>query len=99
MKYVPFITTIIDDEFGTQVHTEYDDETLFDTYDEAVDALDEIMDESDGTFGILGIENGKVVDQWNHGTAEENDEDDYYEDYDDLEIGFNPYMGCYDYDC
>ena len=22
-----------------------------------------------------------------------------YEDATDLEIGFNPYMGCYDYDC
>lgn len=26
-------------------------------------------------------------------------EDDYYEDSDNLEMGFNPYMGCYDYDC
>ena len=22
-----------------------------------------------------------------------------YEDWDDLDCGFNPYMGCYDYDC
>lgn len=31
--------------------------------------------------------------------AEEPDED--YEDYEnyDLECGFNPYEGCYDYDC
>lgn len=39
------------------------------------------------------------------------DEDDFNEDWeddfdfddleepDDLELGFNPYMGCYDYDC
>ena len=26
-------------------------------------------------------------------------EDDSYENWDDLECGFNPYMGCYDYDC
>lgn len=25
-------------------------------------------------------------------------EEEYYEDY-DLEMGFNPYEGCYDYDC
>ena len=24
---------------------------------------------------------------------------DYYEDQDQLEMGFNPYMGTYDYDC
>ena len=22
-----------------------------------------------------------------------------YEDWDDLDCGYNPYMGCYDYDC
>lgn len=26
-------------------------------------------------------------------------EDDYYEDWDDLEMGFDPYMGCYSDDC
>lgn len=32
--------------------------------------------------------------------AEDDDEDDYdYDEPSDLEIGFNPYMGCYDYDC
>ena len=32
---------------------------------------------------------------------EEEDEDDldYDYDYDYDEVGFNPYMGCYDYDC
>ena len=30
----------------------------------------------------------------------EDDDDDYdYDEPSDLEIGFNPYMGCYDYDC
>ena len=27
------------------------------------------------------------------------EEDDYYEDDDDLECGFDPYAGCYTYDC
>lgn len=29
---------------------------------------------------------------------EDDVEEEYYEDY-DLEMGFNPYEGCYDYDC
>ena len=28
---------------------------------------------------------------------EDFDEEDYFDDYD--EVGFNPYMGCYDFDC
>ena len=28
----------------------------------------------------------------------EEDEDEIYDDYAD-ELGFNPYMGCYDFDC
>jgi hypothetical protein len=27
------------------------------------------------------------------------DSDDYYEDWDNLEMGFDPYMGCYSDDC
>jgi hypothetical protein len=27
------------------------------------------------------------------------DYDDYYEDWDNLETGFDPYMGCYSDDC
>ena len=26
-------------------------------------------------------------------------EDEYYEDWDNLECGFDPYMGCYSDDC
>ena len=29
--------------------------------------------------------------------GDDEDDDEYYDDYD--ECGFNPYMGCYDYDC
>lgn len=40
--------------------------------------------------------------EWSHcyddiDIIEDVDEDEYYDDYD--ECGFNPYMGCYDYDC
>lgn len=31
--------------------------------------------------------------------AEEYPEDDYYEDWDNLEMGFDPYAGCYTDDC
>ena len=101
MKYVPFITTCIDDAFGTQVHTEYDSDNLFDTYEEACDALDEIADESEGLYGIFAInEEGNIAHQYNHGNVNDEEEDDSF-DYDDdsIEMGFNPYMGCYDFDC
>lgn len=30
----------------------------------------------------------------------EDDFDEYYHDHDEFyEVGFNPYMGCYDFDC
>ena len=32
-------------------------------------------------------------------TDEDEDEEYDYEDSYDLEIGYNPYMGCYDFDC
>lgn len=31
--------------------------------------------------------------------VEEYPEYDYYEDWDNLEMGFDPYMGCYSDDC
>lgn len=31
--------------------------------------------------------------------AEDSYLDSYWEDQTDLECGFNPYMGCYDWDC
>ena len=109
MKYVPFITTCIDDAFGTQVHTEYDSDNLFDTYEEACDALDEIADESEGLYGIFAIdEEGNIAHQYNHGNKSDDEadieaHDEFFDcfdcDRDDLEMGFNPYMGCYDFDC
>lgn len=97
MKYVPYITTRIDDEFGVQTLEEYDDTNLFDTYEEAEAELDKIMSESDGPFGIFAIENGEIAHRYNCGPDDDDDCFDF--DSDDLEMGFNPYMGCYDYDC
>jgi hypothetical protein len=37
----------------------------------------------------------EVYDYWD----EDYPEDDYYEDWDNLEMGFDPYMGCYSDDC
>ena len=34
-----------------------------------------------------------------HGDYDDYPEDDYYEDWDNLEMGFDPYMGCYSDDC
>ena len=31
--------------------------------------------------------------------AEEDEDEDKIPDYYDDELGFNPYMGCYDFDC
>lgn len=36
---------------------------------------------------------------WTNGMDEDYPEDDYYEDWDNLEMGFDPYMGCYSDDC
>jgi len=96
MKYVPFTTAYIDDEFGVQHVVEYDEDTMYDTYEEAENALDEIMEQSDGGYGVLAIENGEIVHRYNCG--EDDGECDYDEPW-DLEVGFNPYMGCYDFDC
>jgi len=40
-----------------------------------------------------------VEDEYFESLEEEDfeDEDEYIDDYD--ECGYNPYMGCYDYDC
>ena len=34
---------------------------------------------------------------WELTSTEESSDEDYFDDYD--EVGFNPYMGCYDFDC
>ena len=44
------------------------------------------------------------VDYWDDYDAsmpdpEDYPESDYYEDWDNIEMGFDPYMGCYSDDC
>ena len=47
-------------------------------------------------LAVLDMETGEVL--WNAADAQEyEDYEDYEPDYD--ECGFNPYMGCYDFDC
>lgn len=41
---------------------------------------------------VMDMDTGEIL--WNI-----EDEDEYYPDDWDDEVGFNPYEGCYDYDC
>ena len=36
---------------------------------------------------------------WNDMFSDEDEDEDYFPEPGDLEDGFNPYMGCYDFDC
>lgn len=36
---------------------------------------------------------------WEDMFDDEDEDEEYYSEPDDLEMGFNPYMGCYDFDC
>lgn len=36
---------------------------------------------------------------WDDMFSEEDEDEDYFPEPGDLEDGFNPYMGCYDFDC
>lgn len=64
--------------------------TTFDVFYEDDDAIVETRD----------ISRNDYVEYSEYAEDAEDDEDDYdYDEPSDLEIGFNPYMGCYDYDC
>lgn len=139
MKYIPFTTWQIE---GSTVE-EYDDEKVYDTLDDALDALTHEVENSDSYTGvyvyddnmnrikvlcsdydfIVSSEGYRIFDEEEARAIRERedeyflmlneeehdddsddddarDEDDY--DYDeplDIEVGFNPYMGDYDYDC
>ena len=59
-------------------------------YDEMMDAMvEEMRDYDDDAFeqDLVEFYRGDY------------DPDDYYEDWDNLEVGFDPYMGCYSDDC
>ena len=92
-KYVPYITVLVDDEYGVQRHTEYDSDNMFDTYEEALEELEEVKEESDDEYGILEIEDGEIVKQWVESEEDYNEPDDRF-----LEVDFNPYSGQYEYD-
>ena len=70
------------------------------TLKEATDFIEYKMGEdlSILSANIYDAETGEIVatvERDNEDFAD--DEEDFVDDYD--EIGFNPYMGCYDYDC
>lgn len=99
--------TINFENYGKFVISLYYDDDTMDTYEgngegytlkEAADFISTNMENGFSVISadIVDAETGEVVAII---TREDEDvEEDYYEpDYD--ECGFNPYMGCYDYDC
>ncbi len=98
-KYVPFTTVCIDDERGSNWLTEYDEDEYYTSIKDAECALEEMKVDSDGAYGLFVYEGDKRVDEIIYSGDDDYPEDDYYEDWDNLEVGFNPYMGCYDFDC
>ena len=72
---------------------------VFAGYDEWNEGLEQTVfdDYQDMAFEALSPEDGDEVDE-PLADGEDDDEDfDYEPDYD--ECGFNPYLGCYDFDC
>ena len=56
----------------------------------------------DDPASLSDDERTEMVARFDHLADEVEDdypEDDYYEDWDNLEMGFDPYMGCYSDDC
>ena len=49
-------------------------------------------------YEINSAEYEKALEILREIAEEDEDEDEIPDDYDD-EMGFNPYMGCYDFDC
>lgn len=49
-------------------------------------------------YEIHGAEYEETLEILREIAEEDEDEDEIVYDYDD-ELGFNPYMGCYDFDC
>lgn len=66
----------------------------FVSLDDATNYVEDRWCEGDhDTATICSGETGEVLMEF----EDDFDEDDYEPDYD--ECGFNPYMGCYDFDC
>ena len=49
-------------------------------------------------YEINSAEYEEALEIFREIAEEDEDEDEIYDDYND-ELGFNPYMGCYDFDC
>lgn len=70
--------------------------------EDAVNYIDGRWNEGNNdTATICSGETGEVFMEFKDDEVDEYYPDDYYEDYepDYDECGFNPYMGCYDFDC
>lgn len=73
----------------------YDEEYLIDTYEHALEFTLLLVECADETEKAM-LEETYFHEQYE---LEEGGHYEDYEDWDDLDCGYNPYMGCYDYDC
>lgn len=58
-----------------------------------------IMADSEEGQELLKRKNRELSEDKESDLEDEFDDSDYCDEPSDLELGFNPYMGCYDYDC
>lgn len=66
-------------------------EASWDVYEKAVS----FCEMTDSKCDLVDAQTGEVIDWYD---PEEEDED-YFPEDSDLEMGFNPYLGAYDFDC
>ena len=85
--------------YDDDTHSVYDGQGEGYTLKEAADFISENMENGFSVISadIVDFETGEIVASLEREEPEEEDWYDYRDDYD--EIGFNPYMGCYDFDC
>lgn len=76
-------------EFANKVESDARLSDLIDRYDTDTESLtdEELTEMVNRSAEIADEDEGIYPD------------DDYYEDWDNLEMGFDPYMGCYSDDC
>lgn len=67
--------------------------------DHFFNVISDMAEESTGVF-LVNAENGEILRTCHVEVDEDDgDEEEDWEDPWDDEVGFNPYEGCYDYDC
>ena len=90
-----FVTFYYDDE----THDSYDGNGEGYTLKEAADFISENIENGFSVISadIVDFETGEIIASLEKEEPEEEDWYDYRDEYD--ECGFNPYMGCYDFDC